>query len=642
MKRKSKRALFLLMSAIMVLNGLTIGISASAENGNKDLSQYLDEFYDGKYPVGGTVVKDENSPTGYIAHIVYSNTSATSALVYLGFAYFDFTEKDCILTPGYNPWEYRYGMWAWGGANRRAATEAGEIPLGATGGGTILTSPNPADLELLALVDSGTIVVNSAGVPASFGADVNNKSSQIPMKEYGDGIWYTCFPILSGSCSFNIRINGSSSNVSGAGGTIYGGFDPVKQQWDRTNHSAQLNYGGTNAPTGQLLSNQWYDDIFSIHPEYLVDYQDFLFRPGGTPPGQEPSSGSPVDRNTLSIWLPPGYDPNREEPYPVLYWCGGGGSSAGVGDRTIAENLIAKGLCEPFIMAGTGNNKYDGNSNRDALDYAAKYPDELYQNNSPVAFISLQNMAECVIPYMEANYNVSREASGRAVSGSSQGGKWASRLAYVYPELFGYVGTFLCGDEGVAVKLDAGLIPAGYDKLVFYLASGRYDFGWNWIYDVTKYNDNPWYGMPNGGGGGGTYPDGSCHSNYYAGLVRNGLQGNIYDGILHIYPGVHGDQPFGFEEFLSDVLWKWTPSQTDAEFLQGKAADILKNGLSTNSLVLNGKILTLVIDGREFVLSTNANNRNISGEIYLGNGYYLEFDIKGNGSNIKEFEVYKK
>jgi hypothetical protein len=39
-------------------------------------------------------------------------------------------------------------------------------------------------------------------------------------------------------------------------------------------------------------------------------------------------------------------------------------------------------------------------------------------------------------------------------------------------------------------------------------------------------------------------------------------------------------------------------------------------------------------------LSTNANNRNIAGVVALGEGYYLRFDIKGNGSNIKVFEVF--
>ena len=80
---------------------------------------------------------------------------------------------------------------------------------------------------------------------------------------------------------------------------------------------------------------------------------------------------------------------------------------------------------------------------------------------------------------------------------------------------------------------------------------------------------------------------------------------------------------------------------SDAEFLHERA-DRLRKGMSQNELRLNGKVLTLVIDGREFVLSRNANNRNISGEIALGDGYFLKYDIKGNGSNIKDFRIIKK
>ncbi|MCL2641988.1 MAG: dockerin type I domain-containing protein [Candidatus Bathyarchaeota archaeon] len=90
------------------------------------------------------------------------------------------------------------------------------------------------------------------------------------------------------------------------------------------------------------------------------------------------------------------------------------------------------------------------------------------------------------------------------------------------------------------------------------------------------------------------------------------------------------------------VIDKLPDVQKDSEFLKERAAGILKNGLSQSNLRLDGKVLTLVIDGREFVLSTNANNRNIEGEISLGDGYFLRFDIKGNGSNIKMFEIIRK
>ena len=107
--------------------------------------------------------------------------------------------------------------------------------------------------------------------------------------------------------------------------------------------------------------------------------------------------------------------------------------------------------------------------------------------------------------------------------------------------------------------------------------------------------------------------------------------------------GVMGIYCKGCDELLgTKPIDKLPDVQKDYVFLKERVAGILKNGLSQDNLRLNGKVLTLVIDGREFVLSTNANNRNIEGEISLGDGYFLRFDIKGNGSNIKMFDIILK
>jgi len=76
--------------------------------------------------------------------------------------------------------------------------------------------------------------------------------------------------------------------------------------------------------------------------------------------------------------------------------------------------------------------------------------------------------------------------------------------------------------------------------------------------------------------------------------------------------------------------------------LKEMTRDILKNGLKPGQLPLIGHTLRLVLDGVDIVLSESANNRNISGEVDLGDGYFLIFDIKGNGSNVREFEVIKR
>jgi len=82
------------------------------------------------------------------------------------------------------------------------------------------------------------------------------------------------------------------------------------------------------------------------------------------------------------------------------------------------------------------------------------------------------------------------------------------------------------------------------------------------------------------------------------------------------------------------------------DILNDRAYDIKKNGLTAEQLHLsanNRAILTLLLPDLEpIILSTNANNRNVSGELYLGDGYFLIFNIKGNGSNVKVFEVVYK
>ncbi len=91
----------------------------------------------------------------------------------------------------------------------------------------------------------------------------------------------------------------------------------------------------------------------------------------------------------------------------------------------------------------------------------------------------------------------------------------------------------------------------------------------------------------------------------------------------------------------TELSYSFDLSISDVAFLQGIAADALKNGLR-NNLVLDGKVMKLVFDDREFVLSTSANNLNQEGEVDLGGGYFLVFDIAGNGKNVKTFNVVQR
>jgi len=84
-------------------------------------------------------------------------------------------------------------------------------------------------------------------------------------------------------------------------------------------------------------------------------------------------------------------------------------------------------------------------------------------------------------------------------------------------------------------------------------------------------------------------------------------------------------------------------TETDAQFLQARVAGILRSGFAPAQLTLsanNNATLTMILDDREFVLATNVNNRNVSGQVMLPDGSgILDFDIRGNGSNVRTFNI---
>ena len=75
-----------------------------------------------------------------------------------------------------------------------------------------------------------------------------------------------------------------------------------------------------------------------------------------------------------------------------------------------------------------------------------------------------------------------------------------------------------------------------------------------------------------------------------------------------------------------------------SDFIDSFNGNVANLDLREN-LNLTGRTLELVVEDRVIVLSSNANNANVSGSIPLDDGSILIFDIKGNGSNIKEFRI---
>ncbi|WP_347976988.1 alpha/beta hydrolase-fold protein [Microbacterium sp. ProA8] len=144
------------------------------------------------------------------------------------------------------------------------------------------------------------------------------------------------------------------------------------------------------------------------------------------------------------VWTPPGYDPDRAEPYPLFVLNHGGGQSwtdwVEVGRaRQILDNLSLDGAIEPMVVVMPNGN-------------VSNYPRELLEN---------------VVPVTEERYNVSSDPLDRALAGLSAGGARTVSVLKAHPGEFAWIGTFAAGFGGTA-GVDAAAINAGTELYRIY------------------------------------------------------------------------------------------------------------------------------------------------------------------------------
>ena len=131
-----------------------------------------------------------------------------------------------------------------------------------------------------------------------------------------------------------------------------------------------------------------------------------------------------ADDQDLGIYLPANYDPDRAEPYRVIYLShGAGGNETYWFSQPQATNamdhLIAENPDQEAIVVGMDNTLFGWNYGRIA-----------------------DNVINYIIPYMEANYNVSTNPNDRAFAGFSMGAMTTTYMAFHHADSFGYFGIF--------------------------------------------------------------------------------------------------------------------------------------------------------------------------------------------------------
>ncbi|MFC6086387.1 alpha/beta hydrolase-fold protein [Sphaerisporangium aureirubrum] len=148
---------------------------------------------------------------------------------------------------------------------------------------------------------------------------------------------------------------------------------------------------------------------------------------------------------TALVWTPPGYDPNRTEPYPVLYLQHGSGQNytdwteMGRAKQILDHQFLDGDLVPMVVVMGNGNSS---NFNRELL--------------------------ENIVPAARSHYNISSDPSRQALAGLSMGGGQAIGVLKAYPGQFAYVAAFSAG-FGSGNGVDAAAINNGTKMLRMYV-----------------------------------------------------------------------------------------------------------------------------------------------------------------------------
>jgi enterochelin esterase-like enzyme len=241
----------------------------------------------------------------------------------------------------------------------------------------------------------------------------------LPMELGEDGIWETTVPLPAGSFRYAFTHNCANQLATGCAQNYH-----TANPWQ-----IFPQYPGAPGAVRSTFFVPSHPDF----PTYDNDYQKPLTAANaGTLESVRypaPESTNPAGVHDMLVYTPHGYDPDRATPYPTLYLSHGGGDHStawfmqGVAHH-IVQNAIDEGAVQDMVVVSTDFNGLPGGNNG-------------YANH----------LRNTVIPYMEANYNVSSRSEDRAFGGFSAGGSRALNIMYDHTDLFGYHAAWSIGAQ---------------------------------------------------------------------------------------------------------------------------------------------------------------------------------------------------
>lgn len=154
---------------------------------------------------------------------------------------------------------------------------------------------------------------------------------------------------------------------------------------------------------------------------------------------------SPRDGEIIQgqIFLPPCYQDQYQEDYPVVYLLHGAFADdsqwVDLGVIEAAERMINSGEIQPFIMV---------------------FPLDSGTNN-PRENLFGEYLVKDLVPWIDSRYRTANERDQRAIGGISRGGNWAVRLGMLHWGIFSAVGSY----SAPLFRGDLGRIPDWYETI---------------------------------------------------------------------------------------------------------------------------------------------------------------------------------
>jgi enterochelin esterase-like enzyme len=181
----------------------------------------------------------------------------------------------------------------------------------------------------------------------------------------------------------------------------------------------------------------------------------------------------------LWVYTPPGYDKNSTK-YPVLYLLHGNGEAQNgwvMNGRAniILDNLIADKKAQPMVVVMPQGHALQGANVGPLVRLTGET--DMFSKRFP------QDLLQEVIPLVERNYRVSKDADHRAIAGLSMGGGQALSIGLTHPDLFHYVLGFSAAVGGPFMNAEAEFNealanPEALDSKLrlLWVACGKQDF----------------------------------------------------------------------------------------------------------------------------------------------------------------------